>query len=133
MAIGFREAKLDMADGLTFANEARAAKLARAAQVAAEAQGFKSLNTGINPQIVAEYLDQMKNNNFTKIYGAGGYHYDGIHYFNEGNHRMNAAIQYKIITGDYKYMDILMKNGKFDKANPVNYGKVYKFPVKPSK
>lgn len=57
----------------------------------------------------------------------------GQYYFNEGNHKMNAAVQYKIKTGDYKYMDMLMNNAKFDNANPANYGKTYKFPVKPSR
>jgi len=31
-------------------------------------------------------------------------------------------------------MDILMNNAKkWDNANPVNYGRVYKFPVKPTR
>ncbi|NIF03888.1 RHS repeat-associated core domain-containing protein [Chryseobacterium sp. Tr-659] len=136
MGFAFREAKLDMADGLTFVNEARAAKLSLSAKIAAEAseQGFKSINKGINPEIVAKYLQEMENNSFTKFRGVGGYEHEGIRYFNEGNHRMNAAIQYKIKTGDYKYMDALMKHSKFDKLNPLQYHqKVYKFPVKPSR
>ncbi|MEG0928751.1 RHS repeat-associated core domain-containing protein [Chryseobacterium sp.] len=136
MGFAFREAKLDMAEGLTFANEARAAKFALSSKVAAEAseQGFKSINKGINPEIAAKYLQEMGNKSFTKFRGVGGFEHEGILYFNEGNHRMNAAIQYKIKTGDYKYMDALMKNAKFDKANPLQYHqRVYKFPVKPSR
>ncbi len=136
MGFAFREAKLDMAEGLTFANEARAAKFALSSKIAAEAseQGFKSINKGINPEIVAKYLQQMETNSFTEFRGVAGYKHEGILYFNEGNHKMNAAIQYKIKTGDYKYMDLLMKYSKFDEANPLQYHqRVYKFPVKPSK
>lgn len=64
----------------------------------------------------------------------GGFKWEGVHYFKEGNHRINAAIQYRIQTGSYKYLDMLMKNNaKFDIANPRNYGKVYKFPVRPTR
>ncbi|MCP1300529.1 hypothetical protein NK356_15240 [Chryseobacterium sp. S0630] len=99
----------------------------------AEAQGFKSLNSGIDPAITGNYLEQMMNGTFNKPVGVAGFRWEGKFYLNDGNHRMNSAIQYKILTGDYKYMDILMNNAKWDNANPVNYGKVYKFPVKPTR
>jgi len=99
----------------------------------AELQGFKSLNSGIDPAIVSEYYGQMMNGTFNKPVGVAGFKWERIFYFNDGNHRMNAAIRYMLKTGDYKYMDILMENAKFDNLNPTNYGKIYKFPVKPSK
>ncbi|WP_213280148.1 RHS repeat-associated core domain-containing protein [Chryseobacterium indologenes] len=99
----------------------------------AEAQGFKSLNSGIDPAITAKYLEQMMNGTFNKPVGVAGFRWEGKFYLNDGNHRMSSAIQYKILTGDYKYMDILMNNAKWDNANPVNYGKIYKFPVKPTR
>ncbi|MDR3024634.1 MAG: hypothetical protein LBV25_11525 [Chryseobacterium sp.] len=99
----------------------------------AEAHGFKSFNSGIDPAITGNYLEQMMNGTFNKPVGVAGFRWEGKFYLNEGNHRMNSAIQYKILTGDYKYMDILMNNAKWDNANPVNYGKIYKFPVKPTR
>ncbi|SHM01861.1 RHS repeat-associated core domain-containing protein [Chryseobacterium polytrichastri] len=125
--------------GLMFGNYGRAIGAAEeisiTSKIAAEAraQGFKSLNSGIDPAITANYLEQMMNGTFNQPVGVAGFKWEGKFYLNDGNHRMNSAIQYKILTGDYKYMDILMKNAKFDNANPINYGKVYKFPVKPTK
>ena len=110
-------------------------RVATASEVAAEAEvnGFRSLNSGINPDIVAGYLEEMSAGTFNRPVGVAGFRWRGRLYFNDGNHRMNAAIQYKIQTGSYKYMDMLMDNAKFDNANPVKYGKVYRFPVKPTK
>lgn len=119
--------------GLMYGGYGKAPSLASQVSAEAEAQGFKSFNSGIDPSKVAEYFEQMSNNKFNQPVGVGGFKWKGKFYFNEGNHKMNAAIQYKIKTGDYKYMDILMENAKFDNANPYNYNKVYKFPVKPSK
>lgn len=116
-------------------NIALAEEISMASKISAEArlQGFKSLNSGIDPAITANYLEQMMNGTFNKTTGVAGFKWEGKFYLNDGNHRMNSAIQYKILTGDYKYMDILMRNAKFDNANPTNYGKVYKFPVKPTR
>jgi len=119
-----------------FGNDiALAEEISMTSKISAEArlQGFKSLNSGIDPAITANYLEQMMNGTFNKTIGVAGFEWEGKFYLNDGNHRMNSAIQYKILTGDYKYMDILMKNAKFDNANPINYGKVYRFPVKPTR
>ena len=114
------------------ANIAEEISASRVAKVA-ETQGFKSLNSGIDPAIVSEYFEQMLSGKFNKHIGVAGFKWEGEFFFNDGNHRMNAAIRYMLKTGDYKYMDILMENAKFDNLNPINYGKVYKFPVKPTR
>lgn len=69
MGFAFREAKMDMADGLMFAGSGGSAlktieaseKLSLAAQISAEAEanGIKSAQKGINPAKVAEYFEQM--------------------------------------------------------------------------
>jgi len=119
--------------GLMWGGYGKAPSLASQISAEAELQGFKSLNSGINPATVTEYFEQMSNGTFNKPVGVAGFKWEGKFFFNDGNHRMGAAIQYKIKTGSYKYMDMLMNNAKFDNANPTNYGKVYKFPVKPTK
>lgn len=119
--------------GLMYGGFGKAPSLASQISAEAEAQSFKSLNSRINPTKVAEYFEQMSNGTYNQPVGVGGFKWEGKFYFNEGNHKMSAAIQYKIKTGSYKYMDMLMKNAKFDYANPANYGKIYKFPVKPTR
>ncbi|PSL47422.1 RHS repeat-associated protein [Chitinophaga niastensis] len=93
--------------------------------------GQKSLNS---ISIVGNYLTQMKEGVFNTEQGAAGFIDKGKTIITDGNHRMNAAIQYTLETGDNKFVQSLIQNGNFTHANPAQYGvKVYNLPVKPIK
>ncbi|ANF49245.1 hypothetical protein A0O34_01130 [Chryseobacterium glaciei] len=96
----------------------------------AEANGILSSQKGINPAKVAEYFEQMSNGTY-KPTGGAGYIYEGKYILTDGNHRMNAAIQHGVETGNFKYVEQLINKGNFIRRNPFldNY-KVYKLPVK---
>ena len=96
----------------------------------AEANGILSTQRGINPAKVAEYFEQMSNGTY-KPTGGAGYIHDGKFILTDGNHRMNAAIQHGIETGNYQYIEQIINKGNFIRRNPLidNY-KVYKLPVK---
>lgn len=80
--------------------------------------------------ITDQYLKQMEDGTFDTKNGAAGFKYNGKTILTEGNHRMNAAIQYQIKTGSDFYVKALIINGNFTNANPSNYGyKTYQFPV----
>lgn len=92
--------------------------------------GQKSLS-GESSEIVKGFLGQMKNGTFNTKNGAAGFINKGQIILTDGNHRMNAAIQYALETGDKKYIDALIKNGNFTQADPSKYGiKVYNLPTK---
>ncbi|WP_317190891.1 hypothetical protein [Flavobacterium sp. ALJ2] len=62
--------------------------------------------------------------------GSGGYTFKGKTYILDGNHKMNAAIQFKLSTGDGSYINTIIKNGNFYEADPSAYiHKVYSFPT----
>jgi RHS repeat-associated protein len=87
--------------------------------------------SGEGADLVKGYLTQMKNGTFNAEKGAAGFLDKGQIILTEGNHRMNAAIQYALETGDKKYIEALIKNGNFFAADPAKYGyKVYNFPTK---
>jgi len=96
----------------------------------AEANGILSTQRGIDPAKVAEYFEQMSNGTY-KPTGGAGYIHDGKYILTDGNHRMNAAIQHGIETGNFQYIEQLINKGNFIQRNPLidNY-KVYKLPVK---
>ncbi|SMO47361.1 RHS repeat-associated core domain-containing protein [Chryseobacterium rhizoplanae] len=96
----------------------------------AEANGILSTQRGINPAKVAEYFEQMSNGTY-KPTGGAGYIYEGKYILTDGNHRMNAAIQHGIESGNFKYVEEIINKGNFIRRNPLidNY-KVYKLPVK---
>ncbi|WP_228441444.1 RHS repeat-associated core domain-containing protein [Chryseobacterium phosphatilyticum] len=96
----------------------------------AEANGILSTQKRINPAKVAEYFEQMSNGTY-KPTGGAGYIYEGKYILTDGNHRMNAAIQHGIESGNFKYIEELINKGNFIRRNPLidNY-KVYKLPVK---
>ncbi len=90
--------------------------------------GQKSLR---NSSIVDNYFAQMKNGTFNYSNGAAGFLHNGKTILTDGNHRMNAAIRYAIQTGDNSFINTLIKNGNFTKANPADYGiKIYNLPIK---
>lgn len=63
--------------------------------------------------------------------GGAGFFYKGKTILSDGNHRMVAAIKYGLETGEFKYVQAIIKNGNFQNANPANYGyKVFSLPVK---
>jgi RHS repeat-associated protein len=93
--------------------------------------GQKNLNSN---SIVEKYKTQMQEGTFNTEQGAAGFIDKGKTIITDGNHRMNAAIQYTLETGDNKFVQSLIQNGNFTQANPAQYGvKVYNLPVKPRK
>ncbi|WP_137905719.1 hypothetical protein [Chryseobacterium sp. 2VB] len=111
---------------------ATAEKVSMTSRIAAEAEanGILSTQRGINPAKVAEYFEQMSNGTY-KPTGGAGYIYEGKYILTDGNHRMNAAIQHGIESGNFKYVEEIINKGNFIRRNPLidNY-KVYKLPVK---
>ncbi|MDQ1094929.1 MULTISPECIES: RHS repeat-associated core domain-containing protein [Chryseobacterium] len=106
------------------------ASLALEISASAEANGIKSAQKSINPSIVANYYEQMVSGTY-KSTGGAGYVYEGKYILTEGNHRMNAALQYGLKTGYFKYVEEIITKGNFHRANPSNYGiKIYKLPTK---
>jgi RHS repeat-associated protein len=92
--------------------------------------GQKALS-GESVKIIEGYLAQMKNGTFNTQHGAAGFINEGKYILTDGNHRINAAIQYALETGDRKFIDVLIKNGNFQSRNPALYGiDVYKLPTK---
>lgn len=90
--------------------------------------GQKNLNS---KSIVENYLTQMKEGAFNTEKGAAGFIDKGKTIITDGNHRMNAAIQYTLEMGDNKFVRSLIQNGNFTNANPAQYGvKVYNLPTK---
>ncbi len=87
---------------------------------------------GLNSSIVDDYLGQMRDGSFDSSLGAGGLIDDGGRYIlTEGNHRMNAAIEYGLETGDLKYAQQLIDNGNFRTGNPSDYGiEIYDLPTR---
>ena len=81
--------------------------------------GQKSLG---DKSIVEGYLNKMKDGTFDTNSGAAGFEYKGKTIFTDGNHRMNAAIQFKLNTGSGQYINSLKINGNFIQANPLQYG-----------
>lgn len=63
--------------------------------------------------------------------GGAGYKHGGKVILTDGNHKMNAAIQYGIKTGNFKHVETIINKGNFINRNPLidNY-KVYKLPTK---
>jgi hypothetical protein len=49
-----------------------------------------------------------------------GYYYDGKYYITEGHHRILAALKYWRKYNDYRPVDNLIQNGKFEEKNPVS-------------
>lgn len=93
--------------------------------------GQKNLNSN---SIVEKYKTQMQEGTFNTEQGAAGFIDKGKTIITDGNHRMNAAIQHTLETGDNKFVQPLIQNGNFTQANPAQYGvKVYNLPVKPRK
>jgi hypothetical protein len=89
--------------------------------------GQKSLG---DKSIVEGYLKQMNDGTFDGKSGAAGFEYKGKTIFTDGNHRMNAAIQFKLSTGSSLYINSLKMNGNFTQANPSQYGyKTFSFPT----
>ncbi|MGG7440435.1 DUF6443 domain-containing protein [Chryseobacterium arthrosphaerae] len=112
------------------ANIAEEISLAAEISAEAEANGIKSAQKGINPEIVAKYFKQMLNGSYESTGGAG-YKYEGMHIIVDGNHRMNAAIKYGIKTGNFEYVEQIINKGNFPRLNPSDYGiKIYKLPTK---
>lgn len=86
---------------------------------------------GLNVQKAEAYFAQMEKGVFDASKGGGGFFHQGQYVLTEGNSRMHAAIKYGLKTGDYKYVDLIIQNGKFTAANPKAYGiSILKFPVK---
>jgi hypothetical protein len=84
----------------------------------------------VDKSIVDGYLNQMNEGTFDKRSGAAGFEYKGNTLFSDGNHRMNAAIQFKLNTGSSEYINLLKINGNFTSAHPSQYGyKIYSFPT----
>lgn len=80
--------------------------------------------------IVDRYYDQMIQGKFDFNKGGGGFIYEGKTFLSDGNHRMNAAIKYKISTGSDIYMKSIIHNGNFQYNNPVDYGyRTFKMPI----
>ncbi|MDH6254458.1 RHS repeat-associated protein [Chryseobacterium sp. H1D6B] len=103
-----------------------------ASQISAEAEsnGIKSAQRGIDPNVVTSYYEQMVSGTY-KSTGGAGYIHEGKYILTDGNHRMNAAIQYGIKTGNFRFVEEIITKGNFHRANPSNYGiKVYKLPTK---
>ena len=108
----------------------KGSSLASQISAEAEANGIKSAQKGIDPSIVARYYEQMINGVY-KSTGGAGYINEGRYILTDGNHRMNAAIQYGIKTGNFRFVEEIITKGYFRRANPSNYGiKVYKLPTK---
>lgn len=72
----------------------------------------------------------MNEGTFDTNSGAAGFEFKGKTIFTDGNHRMNAAIQFKLNTGSSQFINSLKSNGNFIQSNPSNYGyKTYSFPT----
>ncbi|UKB84850.1 hypothetical protein LF887_04230 [Chryseobacterium sp. MEBOG06] len=125
-----------------FGGYGRVAKAAGAASIAeeislaaeisaeAEANGIKSAQKGINPEIIGKYFEQMSNGTY-KSTGGAGYIHEGKYILLDGNHRMNAAIKYGIETGDFQYVEQIINKGNFIRRNPViDNHRIYKLPTK---
>lgn len=93
--------------------------------------GIYSAQRGINSSIANKYYTQMLEGAYDMSKGGAGFFYKGRTILTEGNHRMVAAIKYGLETGEFKYVQAIIKNGNFSTGNPANYGlKVFKLPVK---
>jgi len=113
-----------------FSSGEKTSSLALEISASAEANGIKSAQKTINPSIVANYYEQMISGTY-KSTGGAGYIYEGKYILTEGNHKMNAALQYGLKTGNFKYVEEIITKGNFHRANPSNYGiKIYKLPTK---
>ena len=96
----------------------------------AESMGIKSGQKGINPSIVEKYLQEMANGTY-KASGGAGFQYNGKFILTDGNHRMIAALQHGIKTGNFEFAEAVINMGNFTVANPSAYGiKVFSLPVK---
>ena len=94
----------------------------------AEKMGIKSGQTGVNPEIVEAYYQQMVTNSYEAT-GGGGFQHAGKFILTEGNHRMIAALRYGIETGNFTYAETIINSGRFTVANPSEYGvKIYNYP-----
>jgi RHS repeat-associated protein len=88
------------------------------------------------PEIVKKYLNQMKAGTFdatAKENMIGGFlDKTGNYILGEGHHRMNAAIQYAIETGNNTFVQQLIKNGRWTSIqNLKQYGlKMFPLPTK---
>ncbi|RQO42319.1 hypothetical protein DBR39_00130 [Chryseobacterium sp. KBW03] len=113
-----------------FSSGEKASSLALEISASAEANGIKSAQKSINPNIVSNYYEQMISGTY-KSTGGAGYIHEGKYILTDGNHRMNAALQYGLKTGNFKYVEEIITKGNFHRANPSNYGiKIYKLPTK---
>jgi RHS repeat-associated protein len=91
-------------------------------------RGIFSVQKSLNSRIVKKYFNQMMNGEFKSTRGAAGFFSDGNYYLTEGNHRMTAALQYAFETGDVKYVNAIISQGRFTAANPLEYGfKIFLF------
>jgi RHS repeat-associated protein len=91
---------------------------------------FSGQKTLGDKSIVEGYLNKMNEGTFDAKSGAAGFEYKGKTIFTDGNHRMNAAIQFKLNTGSSQYIYSLKINGNFTQANPSQYGyKTFSFPT----
>lgn len=93
--------------------------------VAKENNIFTSIpKNAMYPKIVGKYLSEMKSGAFDPTATAnrvGGYiDKAGRYILSGGHHKMTAAIQYYVETGSRKFIDILLKNGRWEK-NPELY------------
>ncbi|MET0462877.1 MAG: hypothetical protein ABW007_06975 [Chitinophagaceae bacterium] len=91
----------------------------------------KALNAKDGDAIVKGYLNEMRNNKFDPRHAVGGYRTREGLVLDEGNHKMNAAIQYAIETKDNKYVTQLLSNSRLTNTETIsNYGlKAYKLPT----
>ena len=80
---------------------------------------------------VCQALSESFLSNTYKSTGGAGYIHEGMYVLTDGNHRMNAAIQYGLKTGNFRFVEEIITKGNFTRANPSNYGvNVYKLPTK---
>jgi len=95
----------------------------------AEENGFYSLSDAdILPKVMDKYYKQMESGTFNIEKGGAGYIYKNKYYFEDGHHKMNAAIKYFLNTGNDTYIKAIIKKGNFGEGNPYNYRtKVYPF------
>ena len=119
-----------LSNGFKLLKFGKGSSLASQISASAEANGIKSAQKRINSDIVANYYEQMVSGTY-KSTGGAGYIHEGKYILTDGNHRMNAALQYGLKTGNFRFVEEIITKCNFPRLNPSDYGiKVYKLPTK---
>ena len=82
-----------------------------------------STQTNFDKSKIDKIYNDINNNKYDYFSDQGkiaGYFYKGKYYITEGHHRILAALKYWRKFNDYKPVDKMIKNGKFEEKDPTS-------------